>query len=111
MRTRPVDERDNAWESDRVYYRLYLFGPEQGSRSTETLDVWDADLLDVLRLAQNKASPERLWALALVETDQQGQRGLRWLTGYDCNGEPRNEREREAYRLMRARLGHTPVTD
>lgn len=118
MRTQPVDERDSTWESTETRYRVYLFGArqsapldlDQGGQPTETIDVWDADLLDVLRLAQEHAGPHRLWALALVETDEQGRYGLRWLTGRDYNSRPRDDRERQAHQTMRARLGRTPVT-
>ncbi|ROQ31021.1 hypothetical protein EDF46_3533 [Frondihabitans sp. PhB188] len=98
MRIFDVDERDSSWERDDARYRVYFFGPGHGysvpggepaGYDVRTCDIVEADLIDVLRFAQNEAGTDALYAVALVEEDSEAsdghKRGLIWLTGHDFN--------------------------
>ena len=54
MHIERVDERDSSWEDSSPRFRVYFFKrghPEYGSYATDTYDIADADVLDVLRWA------------------------------------------------------------
>jgi hypothetical protein len=54
------------------------------------LDVWDADVVEVIAWAKSRLGPGDLYSVAL----RQGDRGLVWLVGFEMNDEPTNDRER-----------------
>jgi hypothetical protein len=85
-----VDERDSAWENHHAHFRVYLFDTSRPGNpwATATYDVTDADLLDVVRWAEEQAGKRKLYAVALVSDDRDGRRGLTWLTGMDANDAP-----------------------
>jgi len=90
-------EADSNWEDYDPIYRVYLFeggdrfieqSPDPTSWAVETFDVRDAEVVDVIRWAQEAAGADRLFAVALVGENQKGQRGLTWLVGVDANDDP-----------------------
>lgn len=71
-----------------------------------TFDILDANIAQALDSARALSSNnEHLWALALVEDDSQGARGLIWLTGMDYNDGPApgSTRKRRSRREMQDR--------
>ncbi len=111
MRFEEVDERDSRWESHSACYRVYVFRPGGGSWTTETYDVTDAQVPEVIAWAADRAG-DGLYAVALVsqrEADGSSGRGLIWLVGMDANDDPRDELEQRLLsemhdrRAMRAR--------
>jgi hypothetical protein len=113
MRVHEVDERDSSWEDNEPVYRVYLFrGGElpEGSWTTWTYDVHDADLLEVAEWAQHEVGDSGLYAVALVRdehspADGRSHRGLVWLIGNDANGEPLTPREGAAHERMQSLRG------
>ncbi|MDN3494975.1 hypothetical protein QL996_03465 [Planococcus sp. APC 4015] len=102
MRGEYVDERDSTWERDDARYRLYVF--EGAGNSVTTLDVIDATVEQALETAAALSDgDEKLWALALVENDSRGMRGLIWLSGMDYNDPPGSAREWQRRRQMQDR--------
>ena len=122
MKTEPVDERDSRWEDHSPRFRVYVFdesgriGERDGSYSqgyaTATWDILDADLLDVVRWAQDQAGDRSLYSVALVADGYQsyGQRGLVWLVGMDFQDTPLDQRERLLREQMLGRRGRRVVT-
>jgi hypothetical protein len=76
-------------------YRVYLFsgGGDDRSWATDTLEVWDADVDEVIAWAESRLGPGDLYSVALRQGDGDD-RGLVWLVGFDMNDEPTNDRER-----------------
>ncbi len=102
MRGWYVDERDSTWERDDARYRIYVFeGPDN---AVTTFDLADATIEEALQtgLAMSNGE-ERLWSLALVETDARGLRGLIWLSGMDYNDAPGSASEWRRRRQMQDR--------
>lgn len=89
MRGEQVDERDSAWEDDGARYRLYTF--EGGGNAVRVVDLWDCTLDDALDAGAEADRSGLLWSLALVR-EEDGQRGLVWLSGYDDNDAPHGVR-------------------
>lgn len=121
MRVEPVDERDSGWEDYGPRFRVYVF--DESGRSalpdgslaqgyaTSTWDITGADMLDVLRWAQDQAGERGLFSVALV-ADGYGanaDRGLVWLVGMDFQDTPLDEREREVQEQMLARQGRRVI--
>jgi hypothetical protein len=100
----PIDERDSSWEESDLRYRVYFFAGPPPGRSVDTYDVTKADVLDVIRWAQDHAGDDRLFAVALVGQNAHGRRGLSWLVGCDANGAAS-----EALEKMIDRRGRTVV--
>jgi len=81
-----VDERDSSWEDPSPRFRVYLYEDHHGSYGTRTYDITGADVLEVIRWAQdNIRGEDGLIAVALVESQHHGEesRGLVWLLGSD----------------------------
>ncbi|MBA8826101.1 hypothetical protein FHX42_003477 [Saccharopolyspora lacisalsi] len=119
MRVEPVDERDSAWEDSRPRFRVYLSEGGEASdarkcpRTTDTCDVVDADVLQVVSWAQDQAGDDELYAVALVGEDgpvPAGQRrGLTWLVGMDANEVVQDDAERQCFERTLARRGRRVV--
>ena len=102
MRGFYVDERDSTWERDDARYRVYMF--EGPANAVTTLDIVDATVEEALESAHAMSNgDERLWSLALVETDSRGMRGLIWLSGMDYNDPPDSAQEWKRRRQMQDR--------
>lgn len=110
MRIEPVDERDSSWEDSDPRFRVYLFdgGDRPGhSWAVDTFDVWDADVLEAVTWARERAGSQRLFAVALVL--EQGddaaavtaRRRLVWLVGMDANDTDASTRGALRRMLMR----------
>lgn len=122
MRVEPVDERDSRWEDDSPRFRVYVFD-ESGRRgeldgtysqgyATSTWDVTGADLIDVVRWAQDRAGERGLYSIALV-ADGYGMhtdRGLVWLVGNDYQHTPMDDRTRDVQEQMLGRRGRRIVS-
>jgi hypothetical protein len=121
MNIQPVDERDSGWEDHDPRFRVYLFeesapvdGPDGSSRqgyTTGTWDIVDADLLEVVRWAQDQAGVRGLYSIALV-ADRYGsndERGLVWLVGEDYQDTPADDRSHQVQARMRSRRGRAIV--
>ncbi|MFF2272250.1 hypothetical protein ACFVTX_08240 [Agromyces sp. NPDC058136] len=102
MHAIPADERDSAWERDDARYRVYVF--TGADNAVLTVDLVDATIEEALEtgLALSNGD-EHLWALALVENDSRGMRGLIWLSGMDYNDPPSSAREWRRRRQMQDR--------
>ena len=121
MNIEPVDERDIRWEDHYPRFRVYVFdehghrGEPDGSLSqgyaTGTWDVTEADLLDALRWAQERAGERGLYSIALVADgyEAQQERGLVWLVGEDYQDTPLDDRSRHVQERMRGRRGRSIV--
>jgi hypothetical protein len=102
MRGIDVDERDSTWERDDARYRVYVF--EGAGNAVTTVDILDATIEEALETATAMSNDnEQLWALALVENDTRGLRGLIWLSGMDYNDTPSSPREWMRRRQMQDR--------
>jgi len=90
-----VDERDSTWENHHPHFRVYLQERSGESYSTETVDLFDADVLQAIDWAQRAVASrtDAVWALALVGRDSRALRGLTWLVGMDANDPPSDEHE------------------
>jgi hypothetical protein len=121
MKIEPVDERDSGWEDHTPKFRVYVFD-ESGQRgeqdgtlgqgyATSTWDVTGADLIDVIRWAQDRAGDRGLYSVALVADgyETHARRGLVWLVGMDYQDTPVDERSREVQEHMLGRRGHLVV--
>lgn len=117
MRVEGVDERDSSWEDDQPRFRVYLFerSRPESSWTTDTYDIEDADVLEVIRWAETRAGADRLYAVALVgerTTEREGERrGLTWLLGMDANDTLTNDHDRSVYERMLARRGKRIVAE
>lgn len=102
-----VDERDSTWENHHPHFRVYLQERSGDSYSTETVDLFDADVLQAIDWAQRevRSRADAVWALALVGRDSRGLRGLTWLVGMDANDAPSDEHEIDLRLRMTARTG------
>jgi hypothetical protein len=115
MRVQPVDERDSSWENPHPRFRVYLFQGDPGNFGSFVAphDISDANVLEVVRWAQEQAGADALYAVALVgdrETEpEEHRRGLTWLVGMDYNDVPTDDKERRIKAEMRARRGRTVV--
>jgi hypothetical protein len=101
MRIVPAVEQDSGWERFDAVYRVYLFsgGGSGGSWDTDTYDVSEADVDEVMAWAESKLGPGDLYSVALREGHGED-RGLIWLAGFDINDTPTDERERRIYARM-----------
>lgn len=113
-----VDERDSSWEERSPRFRVYLHGSGESTTGgwTDTYDVMEADVLQVIDWAQRQAGDTLTYAVALVHDDKGLEalnagcgRGLVWLVGMDGNDYARNEQQVDVQRRMLARRDH-PVT-
>jgi hypothetical protein len=121
MKIEPVDERDIRWEDHYARFRVYVFdelghrGEPDGSLSqgnaNGTWDVTEADLLDALRWAQERAGERGLYSIALVADGYEAQqdRGLVWLVGEHYQDTPLDDRSRHVQERMRGRRGRSIV--
>jgi hypothetical protein len=122
MKIEPVDERDSGWEDHSPRFRVYAFD-ESGQRgepdgtlsqgyTTSTWDVTGADLIDVIRWAQDRAGDRGHYSVALVaDADKtHARRGLVWLVGMDYQDTPIEERSCEVHAQMLRRRGQAVVT-
>lgn len=104
-----VDERDSTWEDHHPHFRVYLQERSGDSYSTETVDLFDADVLQAIDWAQRAIASrtDAVWALALVGRDSRALRGLTWLVGMDANDPPSDEHEIDLRLRMTARTGRS----
>lgn len=87
MRTFEVDERDSSWERYDPRFRIYLF--QGAGNAVTTIDLVDVGIGQALQIASDLSEGDKhLWALASVEYNSAGERGLVWLSGMDYNGRP-----------------------
>lgn len=92
MRAFEIDERDSHWERHDPRFRIYWF--HGAGDAVTTVDIVDATIEHVLATASDQAhSNGFLWALASVENDESGDRGLVWLSGMDYNSRPSTQTE------------------
>jgi hypothetical protein len=87
MRVEKSDERDSHWERHRSTFRVYFFEGSGKPYSVSTYDVTDATFNDAKIWAKGEAGPRR-YSIALVSSDERGNRGLTWLVGDDANENP-----------------------
>jgi hypothetical protein len=106
-----VDERTSRWERHAPTFRVFVFagGEPGGSWATSTYDVREADMLDVVRWAQERAGRDGLYAVALLVVDGRGDPGLVWLVGMDANDA--DAPSRPEFAGMLARRGREVVVD
>jgi hypothetical protein len=109
-------ERESSWENYSPVFRVYFFtSPSAGSGpeySTETWDVFDADVLDAIRWAEARVPEGSLYAVALVGDhgpDTEGGPGLTWLVGMDANFAPVDEWQQHLLAGMQLRKGRAVV--
>lgn len=115
MRAFEVDERDSSWERYDPKFRIYLF--QGADNAVTTVDILDVGIVKALSVASDLSqNDEHLWALASVENDEAGRRGLVWLSGADYNGRPASRVEwrrrwemQHRYLVAKARRGEDPV--
>ena len=113
MRVVPANEPDSSWEDHEPRFRVYLFAGS-GAFTVTTVDILDADVLEVIRWAQLQAGGDAMYAVALVgETrlDAPPSRGLTWLVGMDANDRPSSPKEEQTLARMRTRQGVIVVLD
>ena len=68
------------------------------------MDIFKTSVEDVLQSAEVLSEHDaRLWSLALVSTDSNGDFGLTWLSGMDYNEVPRNAHEWKLHSEMQSR--------
>jgi len=86
MRIESVDERDSTWDRHDATYRVYLFsgGDRGGSWATDTYNVEDADVDEVIDWAKSRMGSGDQFSIALREVEGD-ERGLIWLVGSDLN--------------------------
>jgi hypothetical protein len=94
MQVTGVDERDSEWGDPHPRFRVYLHGSRETSTGgwTDTYDITDADVLQVIDWAQRQAGDRLTYAVPLVRDDTDAEqrnpghgRGLVWLVGMDGN--------------------------
>ena len=94
MQVIQVDQRDGGWDDSDPRFRVYLHGSGETSTAgwTDTYDITNADLLQVIDWAQRQAGGHLTYAIALVRdaADEERRnlgygRGLVWLVGMDGN--------------------------
>jgi hypothetical protein len=83
--------------------------------ATWTYDITGADVLDVIRWAQDEAGADRMFAVALVRDDLEHgddvrRRGLVWIMGTDANHAPADRIEQARRDGMWRRRGRQVVT-
>ena len=103
-RIEQVDERNSSWEDNHPRFRVYLHhtgdAPSLPGWSTDTYDITDADILQVIDWRSDRPRvPCLLDRLVNDDADRERSnpshgRGLIWLVGMDGNDEPCNEGER-----------------
>jgi hypothetical protein len=114
MRIEGVDERDSSWEEYEPRFRVYLFSGgddipvDRASWVTDTYDITQAEVSDVIGWAQDKAGPDGAYAVALVHEKaffgrRQHSRGLIWLVGMDANDAPTDEQQSRLLAAMKRR--------
>jgi hypothetical protein len=74
-------------------------GGDDRSWATDTLDVCDADVDEVIAWAETRLGPGDLYSVALRQGDGDDP-GLVWLVGFDMNDQPTNDRERAIWARM-----------
>jgi hypothetical protein len=84
MHVAASDERDSHWERRRSTFRVYIFSELGPSYSVSTFDVADATFPEAKTWADDEAG-DRRYSIALVSSDERGERGLVWLFGHDVN--------------------------
>lgn len=77
-------EGDNSWEQHQNIYRVYFFKGPGPSYPVITFDISDATFSEAMRWADDEAC-DRLYSIALISSNDQGERGLVWLIGNDAN--------------------------
>jgi hypothetical protein len=82
-----VDERDSQWERHRSTFRVYFFERPRTPYSVSTYDLADATFSEAKIWASGEAGRRR-YSIALVSSDERGNRGLVWLVGGDANENP-----------------------
>jgi hypothetical protein len=113
MKVTRVDERDSGWEDPNPRFRVYLHGSGETSTGgwTDTYDITEADVLQVIDWAQRQAGVQLTYAVALVRDDADMERcnpgygrGLVWLVGMDGNDTTQSDSpERVVQQRMLAR--------
>jgi hypothetical protein len=83
MHVEKSDERDSHWERHRSTFRVYLFEGPGKPYAVSTYDKADATFTDAKMWADGEAG-----SIALVSSDERGNRGLTWLVGDDANENP-----------------------
>lgn len=118
MHVTSVDERDNNWEDWGPRFRVYLHGSSATSTVgwTDTYDVTDANVLQVIDWAQQQAGDELTYAVALVYEDVENERmnpgcarGLVWLLGMDGNIDVEDDPDLHAVAQRMLARRHEPV--
>ncbi len=99
MRVQRSTELDSNWEDFKARYPVHFFegGDRPGySWSVDTVDITEAEVLEVISWAESEAGEERLFAVALVgERSEEGD-PARVRTGFDVvarNGSKRRGRQ------------------
>lgn len=77
MQPRLVDERDTMWESNTSDFRVFLVDGQVVS----AFDLDSVSLDDASDWAAEKAGTGVRVSIALRDTNNEGQPGLRWLVG------------------------------
>ena len=77
-------EGDSSWEQDQSIFRVYFFKEPGPGYSVITFDISDATFSEAMRWAEDEAC-DRMYSIALISTNDQGERGLIWLIGNDAN--------------------------
>jgi hypothetical protein len=102
VRAVSVDERDSTWDRDDPRFRVYVF--EGADNAVTTVDILDATIEQALESALALSNrDEHIWALALVDDDSRGRRGLVWLSGMDYNDTPKAPRDWQRRQQMQDR--------
>lgn len=113
MQVTEVDERDSCWEVEEPRFRVYVF--EGQSNATSCYDISGAEVLEVVRWAQDRCGDDERYAVAVVHDqpafDGSVDRGLVWLLGLDANTSASDPRTVERLAAMDGRRGRRVVVD
>ncbi|WP_426979586.1 hypothetical protein ACQCSU_10090 [Pseudarthrobacter sp. O4] len=84
MRVETSYEGDSRWEQHQNIFRVYFFKEPGPGYSVTTFDITHATFSEANRWADDEAG-DRMYSIALVSSNEQGERGLVWLIGDDAN--------------------------
>lgn len=84
MRAEMSYEGDSRWERHENIFRVYFFKEPGPGYPVTTFEVTDATFSEAKRWADDEAG-DRMYAMALVSSNEQGECGLVWLIGDDAN--------------------------
>lgn len=79
MHVEKSDERDSRWEQHQGAFRVYFLEEPGPCYSVSIYDLTDATSSEAKTWAEDGAG-DHMYSIALVSSNEQGHRGLIWLT-------------------------------